>query len=100
MLPTKLPVLVCRQLGPTTEILAGYLIETDTGDLMLRTESTAGERSPIIMIRAAPADANLDEGLLRFRRRDPERIAYQPSDEDPIEILGVIELALTRLAWR
>ena len=84
-----------RAEAQTHEVLAGLLDRSVTGDLMLLTRSSNPRVPPSVLIqRGTTARRGLADRQATFRLQD-DTIDYVPRPEDPGEILGRIEYAIT-----
>jgi transcriptional regulator with XRE-family HTH domain len=108
-LPEKMPLTIGDKIvvrsflgergdGRTHEVLAGYLDRSITGDLMLVTRShNRRVPSSVVVQRSGPSRGagGLTERVTLYRLAQERTITYAPSADDPAEIVGRIEYAIT-----
>lgn len=80
--------------GATMEVLAGELIVTRDGELLLRVKSSDAEVDGAVVIRARPAGGGGVGDPAQAWARSRE-VAYAPEPGEAVEIVGLIEQKFT-----
>lgn len=79
----------------TAEILVGQLSRSPAGDIVLFPRSNNTAMPSSVLIQAARYPDGLAERFEAFRSKS-ETIDYAPRPDDPAEIVGIVDYALTR----
>lgn len=78
----------------TMQVLVGRLGWSPTGDLMVFTSSSNRDVSSAVPVQIVTGEG-LGERASRYQPEHPEEISYIAGPNDPAELLGIVEKALT-----